>query len=73
MFKCEKCNKITAPNEKQHKIITKTRPREYINKYYKKGQEYEKITEGFEIEKEINVCEKCYEEVKEDEGQKHNN
>ncbi len=67
MFKCERCNKISEPNEKLNKLITKTRPREYVNKYYKKGQEYTKVTEGFEIEKEINLCSKCYEEMKENE------
>lgn len=67
MFKCEKCNQISKPSEKLHKITTKTRPREYINEYYKKGQKIIKTTEGFEIEKEINVCEKCYEELKENE------
>ena len=67
MFKCERCNKISKPNEKLNKLITKTRPREYINKYYKKGQEHIKVTEGFEIEKEINLCERCYEEMKNNE------
>ena len=62
MFKCEKCNKITEPREKLHKL-----PIEYKDVIYqynqKKGKQENVITTyGKNIAKEINVCEKCYQE-----------
>ena len=59
MFKCEKCGRVTQAGEKQHKEIVETRNKtyNYIDKYGK-----ERISDGFEIVKEINVCEKCTEE-----------
>ncbi len=58
MFKCERCGKVTQAGEKQHKEIVKTRNKtyNYIDKHGKEG-----ISKGFEIVKEINVCEKCAE------------
>ena len=58
MFKCQKCGKITQKGEKQHKKIIATRNKiyQYLDKY---GQE--RTAKGWEIEKEINICEKCVE------------
>ena len=58
MLKCEKCGRITEPNEKQHKKIVKTRERIYKNQD-KYGNT--KTSKGFEIVKEINICEECFE------------
>ena len=58
MFICQKCNKLTDPGKPQNKIVVETREKEYFerNKYGK----LEVIGKGFEIVKEINVCENCY-------------
>ena len=57
MYRCEICKQVTKPGEKQNKKIIKTRDRIYHNtdKYGK-----EIISEGTEIVKEINVCDKCF-------------
>lgn len=62
MFKCQKCGKVTEPNEKLNKIVTKTREREYVNTVLNKKTKatFEKITKGTEIVSEIGVCTKCY-------------
>lgn len=59
MFRCEMCGNVTKPKEKQHKKIIKTREKNYtyLDEYGNK-----KISKGTEIVKEINICEKCYEE-----------
>ena len=56
MFKCELCGKTTQAGEKQTKKIIKTRDKKYINKD-KNGNE--KVSNGFEIVEEINICEEC--------------
>lgn len=63
MFKCNKCKRITEPGEKLNKMVTKIRERNYVNKILNKyGKEVEKESTGYEIVKEINVCDKCYDE-----------
>lgn len=63
MFKCQKCKQTTKPNEKLNKVVIATREKEYTNKFIdKNGREQVKITNGFEIVKEICVCKKCLEE-----------
>lgn len=59
MFKCEKCGRITEPREKLTKKPIITREKVY-QQIIKKGY-YGKIntTVGYEIVKEINLCEKC--------------
>lgn len=62
MFRCEKCNKISKPREKMHKVITETREKVYENKIKTKNGESIKETFGTEIVKEISLCENCYKE-----------
>ncbi len=60
MFKCQKCKQTTKPNEKLNKVVIATREKEYTNKFIdKNGREQVKITNGTEIVKELNLCEKC--------------
>lgn len=56
MYKCEICHKTTKSKEKQNKKIIETRKKiyHYIDKSGK-----EQTSDGTEIVKEINVCEKC--------------
>lgn len=56
MFKCEKCGRTTRTGEKQHKKVIETREKNYTNldTYGNK-----KTSKGWEIVKEINICEKC--------------
>jgi len=53
MFKCEHCGQQSKPREKQFTKIVNFR-----KKYYDEG------TEGWEIVKEIKVCERCKNETK---------
>ena len=65
MYKCQKCNKTTTPHEKCNKVVVETRDKEYINEYENKwGNKKQKITNGYEIAKEINVCDECYSKMK---------
>lgn len=56
MFKCELCGKTTKAGEKQTKKVIETRNKIYSN-ILPNGKE--KISDGYEIVKEINVCEEC--------------
>ena len=69
MFKCDKCGRITEPREKLIKKPILTRDRVY-QQVIKKGF-YEKVntTVGYEIVKEINLCEKCALEGVNDNGE----
>lgn len=61
MYKCQKCHKNTLPNEKCNKVVVATREKTYVNKVKdRKGKEFEKISYGHEIVREINVCDRCY-------------
>lgn len=49
MFLCEQCGRTTSAGEKQAKKTIKTRPRVYAGGGL-----------GWEIVKEVNVCQKCF-------------
>lgn len=61
MFKCQLCLKLSLPKEPVNKKVLLTREVEYQNNLYdkEKEKEYVKISKGFEIVKEINICERC--------------
>ena len=61
MFKCEKCGKVTQPGDKINKKVVETREREYtsIIGYDKNDKPIYKTSTGWEIVKEINVCDNC--------------
>ena len=64
MFKCEKCQKNSKPYEKLHKYPVEVRNKIYQNEL-KEGRKIKIITScGYEIVKELNVCESCYCELK---------
>jgi len=48
MYKCQKCGRQSKPKEKQYTKVVETR-----EKYYKEG------TTGWEIVRELKVCEGC--------------
>ncbi len=56
MFKCKKCNRLSAPGEKTNNVILETRPKTYS---FKKGEKDIVIGQGTEIVREIRVCGKC--------------
>jgi len=51
MFRCEKCKRVSEPKEKCYRVVRKRRPKIYTNG--------EKISFGWEIEKEAVLCKKC--------------
>jgi len=60
MYKCQKCGLFTKLGEKLEKIVTEYREKIYKKKN-RKGFEVE-AGRGWEIVKEIDVCQKCYKE-----------
>ena len=56
MFKCEKCGKTTRAGEKQHKKVVETREKTYTNLDIYGNK---KTSKGWEIVKEMNICEEC--------------
>lgn len=48
MFNCQICGTTTKPNEVQTKVVVKKRTK----------------AKGWEIEEEINVCQKCLDDLK---------
>lgn len=56
MFRCQQCNKSTKPNEKETKVVTKTRQ----VKYYDDKRDPSRITgSGYETVTELSMCEEC--------------
>lgn len=68
MYKCNNCGAQSKPRNKVNKVY-KYRPKKYKNireieeevngRIQKKKEVF--YTEGFEIEQEMNFCEKCFE------------
>ena len=60
MFKCENCPSIAS---RMFKVVTKVRDQEYRNviQRYREGEKTEetKLTRGWEIVQEMDVCERC--------------
>lgn len=54
MYRCEISGKVSRPNEKAYKLVTKTRVKEYFNK------EGQKIGQGWEIVEEKTVSRDVY-------------
>ncbi len=57
MFECNRCNRITEPKEKSNKIVVEKRDRKY--EFKNAEGEVVKIKHGWEIVKEITVCNNC--------------
>ena len=62
MFKCQITNKISKPGEKQFKIVTETRQREYTEESWNRKEKISvtKTFYGSEIVKEILLTEEGY-------------
>jgi len=56
MYNCQKCGKSIGPGVRQHKVVTKTRPKKYRFETKTKGI---RNSEGWEIVVEIGVCPDC--------------
>lgn len=57
MYKCERCNRISNPREKANKIVVEKRQKKY--EFKNNLGEIIKTTFGWEIVKEITVCNNC--------------
>ncbi len=67
MFKCDRCNEVTALREPCNKVVVETRPRVYrsvkvIESFKDEDKKIEKVIEsrGTEIVKELRLCSKCF-------------
>lgn len=60
MFICEVSGRVSKPGEKPYKVVTKTRPKTYLNKKKVGDKTIETATQGWEIVEEKIVCEKVY-------------
>lgn len=67
MFKCQRCNKVTALREPCNKVVVETRPKVYksvkvIESFKDEEKKFEKIIEsrGTEIVKELRLCALCF-------------
>ncbi len=62
MFKCDKCGESF---KRPHRVILKTRTKVYegVNPRHSTKNDYQnRYAQGWEIVKEANLCDKCYEE-----------
>lgn len=53
MFNCAECKQPAEPRTRPHRIITEKREQTYNN--------HGRISRGWEIVKEVNLCTDCYE------------
>lgn len=62
MFICENCRIVSEPVVKPKRVVTQKRTKSYVN--YRPGEEgrliFGKPTVGWEIVKETNVCNDCF-------------
>lgn len=60
MYKCQACNVLSKENQSVNKLITEIRKKAYSNTVIAKKFKKEKVTNGWEIVKEIQVCKSCF-------------
>jgi len=65
MYKCDNCGKLTQPKQSILKVVVEKRNKIYGKKFDEVSKKYVEI-KGQEIVKELNVCPKCYEKLKEE-------
>ena len=58
MFRCQLCNRLSAPRERSCKIVTETREKEYFSEI--RGRMH-LVGTGTEIVKEAVLCRECAE------------
>ena len=60
MFKCQRCGRTTNPGEKLARRIVETRDKVYTNSFEdNRGRIFKKDSKGYEIIREIGICERC--------------
>lgn len=62
MFKCQKCYKVSDYVVKPLVKVVKSRKKVYVNVIKKNYRTYDKISTGWEIVKEVKLCEECFNE-----------
>ena len=69
-FRCGKCNKASKEREPMTRVVVETRPREYTNRHKRMVAEMHdavfeetSTTQGYEIVREIGVCQACLADV----------
>jgi len=63
MYICDKCRRNSKPRKELHKVVVKTRPKEYKNTYKVRGRRKTKYSKGWEIVKELGVCRRCVKKI----------
>ena len=58
MFRCQQCNRLSAPRERSRKVVMETRPKEYYEEI--RGRMH-LVGVGREIVKEAVLCRGCAE------------
>jgi hypothetical protein len=56
MFRCQQCNRLSAPRERSCKVVIETRPKEYYEEI--RGRMH-LVGVGREIVKEVMMCRGC--------------
>jgi len=54
MYKCQLCNSQIGPHNRQYRIVVEKREKEYHN-----GDDGERVSQGWEIVRELVVCSDC--------------
>ena len=57
MFICQKCDKVSQPNEPSVLVVSETRQVQYTNKLSNGDV---RVSRGWEIVSELRVCSDCY-------------
>lgn len=53
MYRCQNCKTLVGPRQAERRVVTETRPMKYVD------EERNMTFSGWEIVKEIRVCENC--------------
>ncbi len=59
MYRCQKCNNLSSPKDKQNKLVVQTRDVSYNNTIIVNEKPKDIVSQGWEIVREIKVCNGC--------------
>jgi hypothetical protein len=59
MFICDACGEQQSAKKKPERVVVKTRPKTYVNKYHNGETTSTKVSHGYETVKELLCCSFC--------------